>query len=144
MVGFFSISLWTPFIQYERTYSAAAELAQSRGHNPERLTLKPSFGNLILWKSIYQNENKFYVDAIRTVQSTMICPGESIEEFNYEKHLPDLKKDTQQAIDIERFRWFAQDYLGFVDDNNLVVDIRYSNIPGIKLNQCGAWRLILN
>ena len=124
---FFYFSLG--FIQYERTYSAAEELAQSRGHVPERLTLKPSLGNLILWKSIYQNENKFYVDAIRTAQSTKICPGESIEEFDYEKHLPYLKKDTQQAIDIERFRWFAQDYLGFIDDNNLVVDIRYSNIP---------------
>jgi len=124
---FFYFSLG--FIQYERTYATAADLAQSRGHIPERLTLKPSLGNLILWKSIYQNENKFYVDAIRTAQSTTICPGESIEEFDYEKHLPYLKKDTQQAIDIERFRWFAQDYLGFIDDNNLVVDIRYSNIP---------------
>ena len=136
---FFYFSLG--FIQYDRTYATAAELAQSRGHNPERLTLKPSFGNLILWKSIYKYENKFYVDAIRTVQSTMICPGESIEEFNYEKHLPDLKKDTQQAIDIERFRWFAQDYLGFVDDKNLVVDIRYSNIP----NQVKPmWGLAIN
>ena len=136
---FFYFSLG--FIQYERTYATAAELAQSRGHSPERLTLKPSFGNLILWKSIYKYENKFYVDAIRTVQSTTICPGESIEEFNYEKHLPNLKKDTQQAIDIERFRWFAQDYLGFVDDNNLVVDIRYSNIP----NQVKPmWGLAIN
>ena len=81
---FFYFSLG--FIQYDRTYATAAELAQSRGHSPERLTLKPSFGNLILWKSIYKYENKFYVDAIRTVQSTTICPGESIEEFNYEKH----------------------------------------------------------
>ena len=70
-----------------------------------------------------------------------VAGDDVIEEFNYEKHLPDLKKDTQQTIDIERFRWFAQDYLGFVDDNNLVVDIRYSNIP----NQVKPmWGLAIN
>ena len=63
------------------------------------------------------------------------------DRFNYEKHLPNLNRDTQQAVDIERFRWFAQDYLGFVDDNNLVVDIRYSNIP----NQVKPmWGLAIN
>ena len=46
-------------------YQQRIELADSRGHNAERLTLKPSFGNLILWKSIYQHEEKFYVDAIQ-------------------------------------------------------------------------------
>ena len=128
-IGWIAFYLSLGLIQYERTYLVAAELAKSRGHSPERLTLKPSFGNLILWKSIYLYERKFYVDAIRSVQSSTICTGESIEEFNYEKHLPNLKRESQQAIDIERFRWFVQDYLGFDDENNIVIDIRYSNIP---------------
>ena len=128
-IGWIAFYLSLGFIQYERTYLVAAELAKSRGHNPEHITLKPSFGNLILWKSIYLDERKFYVDAIRTVKSSTICPGESIEEFSFEKHLPNLNRESQQAKDIERFRWFAQDYLGFDDENNIVIDIRYSNIP---------------
>lgn len=128
-VAWIAFYLSLGFIQYDRTYTAALKLAESRDHNPERLTLKPSFGNLILWKSIYEYEEKFYVDAIRTVQSSTICQGESIDEFDYQKHLPSLNKDSQQARDIERFRWFAQNYLGFDNKNNVVIDIRYSNIP---------------
>ena len=128
-IGWATFYLSLGFVQYERTLLTAIELAHSRGHNAERLTLKPSFGNLILWKSIYQHEEKFYVDAIRTVRSSTWCSGENIRMFDYQQHLPDLDEDSQQKKDIERFRWFSQDYLGFDEEKNLVTDIRYSMIP---------------
>ena len=128
-IGWIAFYLSLGFVQYERALSAAMQLADSRGHNAQRLTLKPSFGNLILWKSIYQHEETFYVDAIRTVQSSTWCLGESIRIFDYQYHLPDLDKDSQQAKDIERFRWFSQDYLGYDEEKKLVTDIRYSMIP---------------
>ena len=128
-IGWATFYLSLGFVQYERTLSTAIELAHSRGHNAERLTLKPSFGNLILWKSIYQHEEKFYVDAIRTVRSSTWCSGENIRMFDYQQHLPDLDEDSQQKKDIERFRWFSQDYLGFDEEKNLVTDVRYSMIP---------------
>jgi inner membrane protein len=134
MFSFFAIGwvifyLSLGFLQYERALSAAFKLADSRGHNPERMTLKPSFGNLILWKSIYQHEDSFYVDAIRPAQSTTWCLGDSTRIFDYEKHLPNLDKDSQQSKDIERFRWFSQNYLGYDKEKSLVTDIRYSMIP---------------
>ena len=128
-IGWAAFYLSLGFVQYERALSTAIELAHSRGHNAERLTLKPSFGNLILWKSIYQHEEKFYVDAIRTVRSSTWCSGENIRMFDYQYHLPSLDKDSQQRKDIERFRWFSQDYLGFDKEENLVTDVRYSMIP---------------
>ena len=128
-IGWATFYLSLGFVQYERTLLIAIELAHSRGHNAERLTLKPSFGNLILWKSIYQHEEKFYVDAIRTVRSSTWCSGENIRMFDYQQHLPDLDEDSQQKKDIERFRWFSQDYLGFDEEKNLVTDVRYSMIP---------------
>ena len=128
-IGWITFYLSLGFVQYERTLSTAIELAHSRGHNAERMTLKPSFGNLILWKSIYQHEEKFYVDAIRTVRSSTWCSGENIRLFDYQQHLPDLDEDSQQKKDIERFRWFSQDYLGFDEEKNLVTDVRYSMIP---------------
>ena len=127
-IGWIAFYLSLGFVQYERALSAAMQLADSRGHNAQRLTLKPSFGNLILWKSIYQHEETFYVDAIRTAQSLSWCLGESISIFDYQYHLPDLDKDSQQAKDIERFRWFSQDYLGYDEEKKLVTDIRYSMI----------------
>ena len=128
-IGWIIFYLSLGFIQYERAFSTANDLAESRGHNPERLTLKPSFGNLILWKSIYEHEKTFYVDAIRTVQTSTVCLGESIKIFDYQEHLPDLDKESQQALDIERFRWFSQDYLGFDQEKSLVSDVRYSMLP---------------
>jgi len=128
-IGWATFYLSLGFVQYERTLSTAIEIAHSRGHNAERLTLKPSFGNLILWKSIYQHEEKFYVDAIRTVRSSTWCSGENIRMFDYQQHLPGLDEDSQQKKDIERFRWFSQDYLGFDEEKNLVTDVRYSMIP---------------
>lgn len=117
------------FVQYDRALSSGLKLAQSRGHSAERMTLKPSFGNLILWKSIYQHEDRFYVDAIRAGRTLTWCSGENIKIFDYQYHLPDLEKNSQQMRDIERFRWFSQDYLGFDGDKNLVTDVRYSMIP---------------
>ena len=140
-IGWALTYLCIGFIQHERTLSTARELAAERGHTPDRLTLKPSFANLILWKSIYQHKETYFVDAIRTASSSTWCSGETIEALNLTKHLPSLELDSQQARDIERFRWFSQDYLGYYPANKLVTDIRYSMIPseirpmwGLELN----------
>ena len=140
-IGWIIFYLSLGFIQYERALLAAVELAQVRGHSPERLTLKPSFGNLILWKSIYQHKETFYVDAIRVAQSSTWCTGESIRVFDYQYHLPNLEKESQQKKDIERFRWFSQDYLGYDKERNIVTDVRYSMIP----NQIASmWGLMID
>ena len=140
-IGWITFYLSLGFVQYERALSAAIELANERGHNAERLTLKPSFGNLILWKSIYQHQETFYVDAIRTARSSTWCLGESIRAFDYQYHLPNLDKESQQKNDIERFRWFSQDYLGYDKEKNIVTDIRYSMIP----NQIAPmWGLVID
>ena len=86
-VGWIVSYLTLGFVQYERALSSSFKLAESRGHSAERMTLKPSFGNLILWKSIYQHEDRFYVDAIRAGRVLSWCPGESIKIFDYQYHL---------------------------------------------------------
>ena len=128
-VGWIVSYLALGLVQYDRALSSGLKLAQSRGHSAERMTLKPSFGNLILWKSIYQHGDRFYVDAIRAGRELTWCPGESIKIFDYQYHLSGLEKNSQQMKDIERFRWFSQDYLGFDGDKKLVTDVRYSMIP---------------
>jgi inner membrane protein len=139
-VGWIVSYLALGLVQYERALSSGIKLAQSRGHSAERMTLKPSFGNLILWKSIYQYGDSFYVDAIRAGRTLTWCPGETIKIFDYQYHLPDLEKNSQQVKDIERFRWFSQDYLGFDGDKNLVTDVRYSMVP----NQIAPmWGLVI-
>jgi|TARA_B110000967_G_C18765120_1_gene499976 inner membrane protein len=44
-------------------------------------------------------------------------------------------------MDIERFRWFSQDYLGYDKKRNIVIDVRYSMIP----NQISPmWGLVID
>ena len=83
-----------------------------RGHNADRLTLKPSFGNLILWKSIYQHKETFYVDAIPPVQSSTWCSGDTIRVFDYKYHLTILIKRVSKKRISRDFVGF-QDYLGY-------------------------------
>ncbi|MEM7099114.1 MAG: metal-dependent hydrolase [Pseudomonadota bacterium] len=114
-------------VQLHRATAAAEALAESRGHTPHRLTMKPSFANLLIWKSIYEFEDAYYVDGIRTGFTPSVCVGQHVEKLHLPTHLPDLQADSQQARDIERFRWFSDDYLAYHQGG--IVDMRYSMVP---------------
>ena len=128
-VGWAVIYLGLGFYQYERAFSAAMQVASARGHRAERLTLKPSFGNIILWKAIYQHDEYYFIDAIRTVSTPQWCSGSNIEIFDSNRHTPFLDIRSQQGEDVERFRWFSQDYLGYDAEEQLIADVRYSMLP---------------
>ena len=117
-------------VQSQRAEAAGAALASARGHAPARLTAKPGFGNLLLWKTVYQHEGRYYVDAVRTGGAVAICPGASVPVLDLARDLPWLAADSQQARDVERFRWFSADYVA-IDPKvaNRVIDIRYSVVP---------------
>ena len=129
-------------VQNNRAEKVALELALERGHSPINLGLKPSFANIIVWKSVYEYNDKYYVDAVRVFGRPSIIEGVSVEKLDLDKHFSWLDRSSQQAKDIERFRWFSNDHLG-VDANNenKIVDIRYSMLP----NQAeGLWGIVLS
>ena len=117
-------------LQRERAETAGWELAVERGHRPVQLEAKPSFGNLIVWKVVYETDQRYYVDAVRVAASTQHYPGESAEKLDIDRDLPWLDKQSQQARDIERFRWFSNGYIAKDPNNNYrVIDVRYSMVP---------------
>ena len=117
------------------------EIAEQRGHIVKRIKAKPSFGNLILWKTIYESNDHFYVDATNLFFRNII-PGESIKKLDLNKNFPWLGRESQQYKDIERFKWFSNDFLAVNPNNkNQIIDIRYSGIP----NEIGGlWGVQLN
>jgi len=129
-------------VQGQRAEVVAYELAASRGHTPQNLGVKPSMANIIVWKSVYEYQGRYYVDAVRVLESEKIYQGTSTEKLNLLKHFAWLDKNSQQAIDIERFRWFSNQHLGLDPANqNRIIDIRYSLIP----NQVtGMWGIVLS
>lgn len=118
--------------QLYRATDVATALASARGHTPQRLTLKPGFANLLLWKSIYEFDGSYYVDAVRVGSSGAVCPGERVPRLSIPKHLPFLDPASQQALDLARFRWFSDDYLSPLSGGR-VTDIRYSMVPNETL-----------
>jgi inner membrane protein len=117
-------------VQRERAEAAGWELARQRQHQPLRLEAKPSFANLILWKVVYQTEDRYYVDAVRILGDSKIYPGESVAILDVARDMPWLDPASQQARDVERFRWFSNGYVAQdPSDQHRIIDVRYSMIP---------------
>jgi inner membrane protein len=118
------------------------ELAAGRGHEPAGIDAKPSFANLVLWKTVYSHRGRYYVDAVRILPAPRVYPGDSVAALDIDRDLPWLDHRSQQARDIERFRWFSAGYLALDPGNPArVIDLRYSLLPqeinplwGIELN----------
>jgi len=117
-------------IQNQRAEQAAYALAEQRGHQIERLQVKPSFANRHLWKIIYEYDGRYYVDAVKLLWHTEYITGTSIQKLDVPRDFPWLPADSQQAKDIERFRWFSDGYLALsTKDPYLIMDMRYSFLP---------------
>jgi inner membrane protein len=129
-------------IQEDRAARAGSLLAASRGHHDIEVSAKPSIGNILLWKTVYEHNGLFWVDAIRVGGSTTIIEGDHVARLDIETQLPWLDPSSQQARDLERFRWFSNDHLA-VDktDPLLIVDMRYSQLPN---EITGLWGIRLD
>ena len=129
-------------IQNNRASDAGWELANQLGHQPIRLEAKPSFGNSLLWKVIYETEEGFYSHGIRAGLDINTYPGQLIPKLNLERDLPWLDPDSQQAKDIDRFIWFSQGFVS-VDPHNpyRIFDARYSLLPN---KTQGLWGIVVS
>lgn len=124
------IYLGLGLIQRDRAEAVGWELARERGHQPLRLEAKPSFANLVVWKIVYETDERYHVDAVRVLGDSKTYPGGSVEKLDIERDMPWLDPESQQARDIERFRWFSNGYIARDPDNALrIIDVRYSMIP---------------
>lgn len=120
------IGVW----QNKRAEEAGYQLAKERGHNPVRLVAKPSFGNLILWRIVYEYDDYFYTDAIRLNSSTKIFNGEKVKKLNLQNDFPWISESSQHFKDIEKFKWFSLDFLAIHPDYpDVIGDMRYSLSP---------------
>ena len=125
-LSYLAIGLW----QRNEAVEMGRALAAARGHVPLRLEAKPSFGNVLVWKVVYETDDRFYVDAVRVSLSPRVFPGESVQKLDIDRDLPWLEQTSQQAQDIERFRWFSNGYIARDPVYaNRVIDVRYSMIP---------------
>jgi len=130
--------------QHHDALQVADRLAQQRGHEVERLIVKPTMANLLLWRSIYETDGVYHVDAIRLglLGPDRVYAGASAARFDAARDRPDIAADSMLGRDIERFASLSN---GFVIDDpsrdGVLIDLRYSMLPigltpmwGIDLN----------
>lgn len=118
-------------VQHHRALQFGYELADRRDHEVVRLTAKPSFGNIIVWKIIYESDETYYVDAVTLRPfDARLWAGRAIDKLDISRDFPWLDRDSQQAKDVQRFATFSDGFLA-VDpaDPNRIGDIRYSLLP---------------
>jgi len=129
-------------VQKNRAEEVLETLAQQRNHVPERMLVKPSFANRHVWKMVYEYNGRYYVDAVKLLWQAEIFSGMSVKKLNVKQDFSWLDLNSQQAKDIERFRWFSNDFLALSsNDPNYIIDMRYSFLP----NQIEAkWGIILS
>ncbi len=135
--GLLLVSVYLAFgwVQLQRAEVVSERLAMERGHRMERFLVKPTLGNLVLWRSVYLANGRLYIDAIRIglFSGTRIYPGESIELFDPERDIGDLPAESVLAGDIERFIHFSDGWVALwterMRQTEILIDVRYSNLP---------------
>ena len=124
--------LFLCFAQKKRTLNALSDVINTRNHNATQILIKPSFGNILLWRTIYVHENRFYIDAVNTLKFSYFCNGTSVIKESPNEILQNFKKDSVLYQDVKKFIWFSSDYVSFDKKNNMISDIRYSFLPNSK------------
>lgn len=113
--------------QHGRAMDALEVLAADRGHTVSDATVKPTLGNLYLWKTIYAHDGRYYVDAVKAGTDITYIQGESIANG---VRKTEGVTESVQLRDIERFRWFSSGYIAYYPGDPLIIgDIRYSLLP---------------
>jgi inner membrane protein len=125
-VGYMALGQW----QRNEAMDMGYALAAAREHTPQRLAAKPSFANILVWKIVYETGDRYHVDAVRATLAPRVFEGVAVQKLDVDRDMPWLEKSSQQATDIERFRWFSNGYIARDPvDQNRVIDIRYSMVP---------------
>lgn len=123
-------------LQNHRAITMQKELATSRGHQVEqpnlRRTVKPSIANLFLWRSVYEYDGDFYVDAIRLglFADSKIYPGSNLPVLDTAGLIAEIADEDPLKDDLERFDHFSEGYLARLpEEPEFITDLRYSALP---------------
>ena len=129
-------------LQLNRAEESIYALAKERGHVIEKVVIKPTAGNTLLWRSVYLSEGRFHVDVVRAGLTKRVYEGSSIEKFDVTKALPQLDVDAVLARDIGRFEYFSDGYVSqYPGKPEILGDVRYALNP---LSVTPLWGIELN
>ena len=115
-------------LQHHRALFAQQTLAASRGHAPVAARVIPTIGNIVLWRSVYQQDHQIQCDAIRILPATAprVRVGASLPLAT----ASDLASAGATPADPDAFRRFARfadSYVAYAPARpDVLADMRYS------------------
>lgn len=118
-------------LQHQRALGAAEMLASQRGQAPERVLVKPTMGNILLWRALAIDGATAHVDAVRVgvAGDTRVYAGTTTQLVDPETWA-DLPRDSHAYSELQRFHGYS-DHLLVVhpQDPNYLGDLRYAMLP---------------
>ncbi|MEM7404896.1 MAG: metal-dependent hydrolase [Pseudomonadota bacterium] len=117
-------------VQHERAAWAVRSLADTRGHDMERVVVKPTLANLLLWRTMYESAGTLHVAAIRVgwPGDVTVYPGDAAEMLAPAD--TGLPAASTGYLDIERFARLADGFLiRHPSRENVVGDARFAMQP---------------
>lgn len=120
------------WLQHERAAHWAGVVAEGRGHASAEVLVKPTIGNLVLWRSIYLHDGRYHVDALRPglQGGALHYPGESVPAAPNAPTAHGLPPASVQARDLDRFATLSEGFIAMhPEDPHIVGDVRYAMLP---------------
>lgn len=128
-LGWAVIYLSFCFLQQQRVIRETRIAAAQRGHVPSRLTAKPSFGNAMVWRALYEHQGEVQVLCYRAGREMRLL-GENHAALVRPEMVSSISPDSILADDIRRFAHFSDDWLGWHPQQPQVLgDLRYALRP---------------
>ena len=130
-VAIVAVYLGFGLVQRERAEALVARAAAGRGHVITRHEVKPTLGNLLLWRSVYLNGQTFVIDAARVgLSQPLLYPGGSVRRIQPGDLVPPLTPGSVQAGDLVRFAKISDGFLARHPAlPDVIGDVRYSLLP---------------
>ncbi len=123
-------------LQHHRALEAVHHLSAEQGHKAERVKVMPTIGNVIVWRTLYQANELYYINAVALplFGQPKIYPGPAVRRLNMKDDFSRIRRQSTQRADVERFRWFTGNWLAVHPQQpDVIADLRYSlQVEGIK------------
>ncbi len=131
-------------IQHWRVDSFMEGIAAERGHKIERRFVNTVIGNSIVWRSVYQSGDTYYIDGVTVwpFVAPELHNGNEAAVLDPETVYPEVGQASVQRKDIRRFHTFAQGFLYYHPSGDYTLgDLRYGGAEANDLNSPFGIRL---
>ena len=128
--GWIVLYLSIAVIQQQRGKSVAKTITEQQNHQIERLVVKPTLGNQLLWSIRYEAQDTLYANGVRLgFFNHKVYQGEAAPLLNWQKQYGNFEGTTLYK-DIRRFDKLSEGYLiQHPNKKNIIGDGRYAMLP---------------